>query len=283
VIAGVDISSFQHPNGAKIDYAKAIANAVDFAIIRYRDEEGKEDPTYEEDVAGFREHGAYVGSYCYLRPDLPMNPQAADLRKLASNGPVWGDLEITGGLSAEKLREWWQALVDACPHIGLVTYPAFLAAYGVARTPPLWIDSFGAKEAPAGALIWGTSDKASVPGIPAPVDLDHWTGTRAQLAATFAGDAQASGKDPTAKRAPAPTPDIVAIAGMPAGDGYVIASKTGGVFAFGNATYHGNPDNLTNPVVDIALTASGRGYHIVTSNGTVHSYGDARPEAAVPS
>lgn len=278
MIAGVDVSSYQHPNGAKIDYAEAIAAAVDFAIIRYRDEEGHEDPTYAEDVAGFRAHGAYVGSYVYLRPELPMGPQAADLRLIAENGPVWGDLEITGGLSAAALRDWWQALVDSAPHVGLCSYPAFLTAYDPARTPPLWIDSFGASKAPAGAVIWGTSEHGAIPGIPAPVDIDHWTGTRAQLEATFVHAANV--KDPTPNRAKSPAPDIVAVAGMPAGAGYVLASKTGGVYAFGNATYHGNPSKLTEPVVGLALTATGRGYHIVTANGTVHSYGDARREPA---
>lgn len=187
MLTGGDFSIWQHPpDHPEIDYKLAVKKGIDFAIVQYRDEDAGENPYFLKDHSGFKSAGARTGSYVFLRPDLPLAPQAEDLRMLAKYGPVWGDLEVTGGKNAADLRAWWEQLTDSAPHIGIVTYPAFIEAYGpFANTSPLWIDSFGAPHAPAGALLWGMTDKAQVPGIPGVVDLDGFTGTRAQFDALF--------------------------------------------------------------------------------------------------
>src|SRR5579862_7166216 len=127
---GCDVSIYQHPEGQKIDYELAVAKGIDFAIVEYRDEDAAENPFFLADVDGFRAAGAGVGAYIYLRPrEQPIAQQAEDLRMLAKYGPVWGDLEITGGLSRAELVQWWDELTSAAPHIGLWSYPAFLQAY----------------------------------------------------------------------------------------------------------------------------------------------------------
>jgi hypothetical protein len=54
----------------------------------------------------------------------------------------------------------------------------------------------------------------------------------------------------------------VGIAAAPAVDGYVIATRTGEVFDFGAATFHGAKagTTLNRPIVGVAPSPSGRGY-----------------------
>ncbi|HEY6427402.1 MAG TPA: hypothetical protein VIX84_09225, partial [Acidimicrobiales bacterium] len=58
-----------------------------------------------------------------------------------------------------------------------------------------------------------------------------------------------------------PAVSAVAIARTPDGAGYWVASSTGGVFAFGDARFHGSASGvfLGAPVVGMAATPSGNG------------------------
>ncbi|HVB05984.1 MAG TPA: hypothetical protein VNF07_07060, partial [Acidimicrobiales bacterium] len=268
MITGVDVSVFQHPDGKPIDYELAVEKGVDFAIIEYRDESAAENPHFIADHDGFKKAGALTGSYVYLEPSRPIAPQAEDLRMLAKFGPVWGDLEVTGGRNGPReIAAWWGELHNAGGDFGMVSYPAFLRTHGpFAGTMPLWVDDFGVKDPPAGAQLWGMTDKAEVPGIPALVDLDAFLGSRAQLEALF------SGGEPAKKPVAPAAPTIAAAAGTPSGKGYWLASDAGDVFAFGDAAYHGSPPEPTTfPVISLVPTASGRGYRLITRNGTAHS------------
>jgi hypothetical protein len=75
---------------------------------------------------------------------------------------------------------------------------------------------------------------------------------------------------------PASAP-VVGIAPAPAG-GVWIAASDGGVFADGNARFHGSLGRirLNAPVVGIAATPDGGGYWLVASDGGVFAFGDAR-------
>ncbi len=281
MLSGVDLSVWQHPEGKPIDYAKAVAKGVDFAIIEYKDESSSENPFFEADHAGFKAAGAMTGSYVFLRPELPIVAQAEDLRMLAKYGPVWGDLEVTGGKNKKQLQAWWEQLVSAAgPHVGMVTYPSFITSYGpFASTSPLWVDSFGAPKAPAneGLMIWGTTDKASVPGIPAAVDMDAFTGSKAQFSAIFG--------DHTVAPAPGrPRGKVIGSAGGPLG--FFVAYENGDVLPYGDCAYHGSPDLDALPAVNAVsfhATPSLRGYRVVMSNGAIDNFGDARTESAHPS
>lgn len=63
----------------------------------------------------------------------------------------------------------------------------------------------------------------------------------------------------------------------PAVTGYYLAGADGGVFAFGDARFHGSMvGRLNTPVVDIERTRSGKGYWLVSRDGGVFAFGDAR-------
>jgi hypothetical protein len=140
----------------------------------------------------------------------------------------------------------------------------------------MFIDDWGVSKPPPGAVIWGMTDSAEVPGIPTAVDLDSFVGTRAQFEQLFEIWAPVP-------RKPAPLPTIATAAGTPSSAGYWLVSAEGQIFAFGDAAYHGSPAKApAGKVIAILPTSTGRGYRLVTDvAGEVLDYGDARPEVRV--
>jgi L,D-peptidoglycan transpeptidase YkuD (ErfK/YbiS/YcfS/YnhG family) len=70
---------------------------------------------------------------------------------------------------------------------------------------------------------------------------------------------------------------IVGMATTPSGNGYWLVASDGGVFSFGDATFHGSTGaiHLNQPIVGMATTPDGGGYWLVASDGGVFSFGDA--------
>ena len=61
------------------------------------------------------------------------------------------------------------------------------------------------------------------------------------------------------------------------GQGYWLVAADGGVFTFGDATFHGSAASLglDEPVEGIVASPSDDGYLIVTVSGELHAFGDA--------
>ncbi|MBV9661903.1 MAG: 3D domain-containing protein [Acidimicrobiales bacterium] len=70
---------------------------------------------------------------------------------------------------------------------------------------------------------------------------------------------------------------IVGIAPTTTGNGYWLAAADGGVFAYGDATFHGSTGgiHLNAPIVGIAPTTTGNGYWLAAADGGVFAYGGA--------
>ncbi len=70
---------------------------------------------------------------------------------------------------------------------------------------------------------------------------------------------------------------VVGVAETPDSGGYWLATSSGGIAAFGDATNVGSMSgaHLTAPIVGIAATPTGHGYWLVASDGGVFSFGDA--------
>jgi hypothetical protein len=70
---------------------------------------------------------------------------------------------------------------------------------------------------------------------------------------------------------------IVGMAATPRSHGYWNVAADGGLFAFGDATFHGSMGGrpLVRPVVGMATTPSGHGYWEVASDGGIFAFGDA--------
>jgi hypothetical protein len=69
----------------------------------------------------------------------------------------------------------------------------------------------------------------------------------------------------------------------PATEGYWLVGADGGVFSFGDATFHGSEGgkHLNAPIVAIASTPDGGGYWLVGADGSVLSYGKAQFEGSM--
>ena len=70
---------------------------------------------------------------------------------------------------------------------------------------------------------------------------------------------------------------IVGMAATPSGNGYWLVATDGGIFAFGDAGFHGSTGNiaLNQPIVGMAATTTGNGYWLVASDGGIFTFGDA--------
>ena len=70
---------------------------------------------------------------------------------------------------------------------------------------------------------------------------------------------------------------FVGMAATPDGKGYWLVASDGGVFSFGDATFHGSEGGkpLNQPIVGMAATPDGKGYWLVASDGGVFSFGNA--------
>ena len=77
--------------------------------------------------------------------------------------------------------------------------------------------------------------------------------------------------------------------------GYWLDASDGGIFAFGDAGYHGsipglgiapagssNPSRLNAPIVGMVPSSDGGGYFMVASDGGVFAFGDAKFEGSCP-
>jgi ribosomal protein L24E len=74
------------------------------------------------------------------------------------------------------------------------------------------------------------------------------------------------------------------MASTPDGKGYWLVASDGGIFAFGDAGFHGSTGNiaLNQPVVGMASTRTGRGYWFVASDGGIFAFGDAGFHGSIP-
>jgi ribosomal protein L24E len=70
------------------------------------------------------------------------------------------------------------------------------------------------------------------------------------------------------------THPVVGTAATPDGKGYWLVASDGGVFAFGDAPFHGSTGNsvLNEPIVGMAPTPDGTGYWLVAGDGGIFSF-----------
>jgi hypothetical protein len=61
------------------------------------------------------------------------------------------------------------------------------------------------------------------------------------------------------------------------GNGLWLVARDGGIFAFGDAGFHGSTGaiKLNQPIVGMARTPTGGGYWLVAQDGGIFAFGDA--------
>jgi GH25 family lysozyme M1 (1,4-beta-N-acetylmuramidase) len=209
-VMGPDVSGWQHPNGAAIDWGKVRAAGNSFVIVKATEGDHYTNPYYASDVKAARAAKLIVGAYAFARPALPISTATAQAKFLvatlgnvrtAGTLPPILDLESSGGLSSADLVTWTQQFLETVRAATgrtpiLYSYPYFwpstmgsTAAFG---RYPLWLASYN-KAAPAPLAgwkawtLWQYSSTVSVPGIKGASDMSRYAGTAAQLTALANG------------------------------------------------------------------------------------------------
>lgn len=211
---GPDVSRWQHPNGAAIDWAKVAAACSSFAIIKATESDWYANPYFAKDWAAAPAAGLYRGAYHYARPALPVSTAVTQADHYAAvvgsvqhagDLPPILDLEEDGGLSPASLITWAQTfLAEAQRRTGrapvIYTYRYFWATamdntHALARYP-LWIADYGTGATqPHSPLVgswsawslWQYTASARVAGISGPVDMSRFNGSFTDLASFASG------------------------------------------------------------------------------------------------
>lgn len=203
---GPDVSRYQHPDGASIDWAAVRASGQSFAFVKATEGRAITNSYFAGDWAGARAAGLYRGAYHYAWPDADAGDAVAEAGNFAAlvgavnqpgDLPPVLDLEQDGGLDPAALEEWTttflttvQASTGRTPII--YTYPTFWADKMAGSTAftgyPLWIAHYTSGTPTIAPwprwTFWQHTSKGSVSGISTVggTDLNRFNGTAAELA-----------------------------------------------------------------------------------------------------
>lgn len=196
LLFGPDVSSYQHPGGAAIDWSEVARDGARFVFIKATQGTGYVNPYFTADWSGAQAAGLVRGAYAFADPALPMSTAAAQAetlvrvvgttRALGVLPPVL-DLEQSGGLSPGQLVQWtrtWLATVASLTgrvpiiYTGAWFWDPALGGNSSFGAYPLWESGYSANPpaVPAGWsqwTFWQHTDDASYPGIATPVDESY--------------------------------------------------------------------------------------------------------------
>jgi GH25 family lysozyme M1 (1,4-beta-N-acetylmuramidase) len=196
---GIDVSNYQHPGGAAIDWPQVRASGVEFAFIKATEGPVSCTGSYytnnwlRRDWADAAAAGVYRGAYHFARPGDVGSAITQARYFVNSVGPMNGprdlppvlDLETTCGLGAPELAAFAHAWVDEVTRLTGRT-PIIYSGYyfwkdNMRNDPsfahlPFWIATYGPRPMVppvwSGYAFWQYTSSASVPGIAGNVDMN---------------------------------------------------------------------------------------------------------------
>ena len=245
-VFGVDVASYQHPNGAGINWNSVKASGASFAFVKMSEGASYVNPYGKGDLASARAAGVRASGYHFARPRLPLSTATSDAQRFAAQVgnvrtagalPPVLDIEANGGLSAANVTAWTKTFLTALENAsgrvpmvysgpwfwtgymgnpsGFSRYPVWIADYNPSATGPNLFGDFGY------STIWQYTDGARVSGISGAVDGNWFHGNRSQLDAfAYVG---APAPAPTGK--PAGSLTLTAAASVPKGAPLWISGK----------------------------------------------------------
>ncbi len=203
---GPDVSNYQHPNGAAINWKAVRAQGARFAFVKMSEGSTYVNPYARTDIPAALAAGLYVGAYHFGRPRLPLSTAVSDARRFAAQVgnvrlsgylPPILDIETNGGLSAANVTAWTksflstlQAAIGRPPMVysgswfwraymgnpsGFSKYPVWIADYEPKNTGPTLFGDW------TYSSFWQYTDAAKVSGITGGVDASWFHGTLTQL------------------------------------------------------------------------------------------------------
>lgn len=188
-LSGIDVSGWQHPGDASIDWHKVRAAGKRFAWLKATQGVDYTSPYLAEDALEAEAAGVLVGAYHYAVPGADTAVQQAQYLVHACRGlhlPLGYalDLETTGTLQGYELAGWAEAFLAELKGTGrprvLYTLPSWIRAYltGAPWGAEWWLPAEGIPEGvnPTFLQVIGAG---KVDGVPDDVDLDTCTNPRA--------------------------------------------------------------------------------------------------------
>ncbi|MCC6225869.1 MAG: glycoside hydrolase family 25 protein [Microthrixaceae bacterium] len=212
-IDGIDVSRWQHPNGATIDWGAVRQSGQRFVFIKATEGATASaaayvNPHFAGDWSASAAAGLLRGAYHYAQPSMPADSALIQARNfIATTGSMQGatdlppvlDIEATNGLSPADMVTWiatWlfevERLTGRRPIIytGLSFWNNQVGGSSAFAAYRLWFARYVAGptpgQIPTGFLtwtFWQRSSTGSVPGISAAVDLNTYCCAEANLLA----------------------------------------------------------------------------------------------------
>jgi GH25 family lysozyme M1 (1,4-beta-N-acetylmuramidase) len=213
-LSGVDVASFQHPNGAAINWAQVASAGYRFAIIKGTEGNYYANPYYASDLAQAKAAGLYAAGYVFAIPNVSDGISQADYA-VSHDGytadgrtlPLVLDIEYDPytsgdhtndcyGLSHAKMAAWVTSFAAEVQR--LTQQPPII--YSTAdwwnrctgrstafAADPLWVAAYGVGSPPLPAgwsnwTYWQYTGDATVPGIAGPADASYFDSAMVALA-----------------------------------------------------------------------------------------------------
>lgn len=207
----IDVSSWQHPAGAPIDWAAVKGDGYAGVIVKASQGVNYINPYWRADAAGAADAGLLVGAYHFAHPGQNDADAEANYALAAVSGVdlplgLSLDMEDLGGRQAYEVAPWcetWLSVVgNVVKLVPFYTDDSLLALItGAPWGHPLWLaDPSGTYTGPLRPWMVQTGT-GPVPGITGPVDLDTFYGVRGTNPTPPAPEPA-----PPAPPAPAPEP-----------------------------------------------------------------------------
>jgi GH25 family lysozyme M1 (1,4-beta-N-acetylmuramidase) len=240
-VTGPDVSGWQHPSGASVDWSAVRAAGHDFTFVKATEGSTFTNAYFAGDWADVAAAGLYRGAYHYARPTTAAGSAAAQARFFAATIgdqsrpltlPPTLDMEEAGGLTPAQLVAWTTSFLTTVKSLTgrrpiIYTYPYFwrtaMGGSTAFTSYPLWIASYGTAAPPTlgwpSWTFWQYSATSTVRGIPGAgaIDVNRFNGSMSDLAALALTTAGPGGGDPTGVTDPVPP----ALVGMSAPSRYV--------------------------------------------------------------
>lgn len=183
---GVDVSTWQHPNGAPIDWHEVASTGVTFAIVKATQGISWVNPWFKRDLDDARAAGLLVGAYHFYELGFNAKAQAGHaidtlMGEVLELG-FYLDWEVTGIDAWTAAPLYLEFLDEAMPTrnpTGTYCDLSWQANFKQTNSPiyRLWLADYN-PEVEGKPFMWQDSETGHVAGIEATVDLDYLLTTR---------------------------------------------------------------------------------------------------------
>lgn len=198
---GVDVASYQHPDGAVINWGQVASAGYKFASVEVSEGNYYANPYYATDLAQAKAAGLYVTGYHFAVPNVSSGASQADYAvkhaHYAADGrtmPLELDIEYNPygatcyGLTAARMVAWISAFIAETrrltgqPTIIYTTadwWRSCTGDSGAFSSDPLWVAAYNPNSLPMPSgwrdwTFWQYSSSGQVPGIATKVDVSYF-------------------------------------------------------------------------------------------------------------